>query len=70
MIAIKLPPDVEQRLRALAAKAGQTEVAVVQAAIMRFLDDAEDAAVALERLHSGGPRVTLEDLERELGLDR
>jgi RHH-type transcriptional regulator, rel operon repressor / antitoxin RelB len=69
MLAIRLPEDIEQRLQALAEKTGRTKTWYAREAILRHLEDLEDTYLALERLERNGPRVTLEELERELGLE-
>ena len=41
MLAIRLPPEIEQRLEALAQKTGRSKSFYVRAAIMEFLPDIE-----------------------------
>lgn len=69
MLAIRLPPEIEERLQALAEKTGRTKTYYAREAILSFIEDMEDRYLAIERLERGGPRVTLEELERELGLE-
>jgi RHH-type rel operon transcriptional repressor/antitoxin RelB len=69
-LAIRLPPDIEQRLEALAEKTGRTKTYYAREAIVRYLEDLEDEALALERLKKPSRRWTLEALERELDLER
>ena len=66
MLALRLPPEIEKRLDALARRTGRTKSFYAREAILRHLDDLEDAYVAAKRLRSPGKRVPLEDLEREL----
>ncbi|HEX8666624.1 MAG TPA: TraY domain-containing protein [Beijerinckiaceae bacterium] len=66
MLALRLPEDVEERLDALAKRTGRTKSFYAREAILRHLDDLEDAYLARKRLERGGERVGLEDLEREL----
>jgi RHH-type transcriptional regulator, rel operon repressor / antitoxin RelB len=70
MLAIRLPPDVEQRLMIVAERTGRSQSEHVQEAILRYLADLEDALIALERLEGSERRWTLDDLERELDLER
>jgi RHH-type rel operon transcriptional repressor/antitoxin RelB len=70
MLALRLPPEIEKRLEALARKTGRTKSFYAREAILRHLGDLEDAHLAMERLRQNGPRVTLEELERELSEDR
>jgi RHH-type rel operon transcriptional repressor/antitoxin RelB len=66
VLALRLPEDVEERLDALAKRTGRTKSFYAREAILRHLDDLEDAYLARKRLERGGERVGLEDLEREL----
>lgn len=68
MLAIRLPSDIEKRLANLAEKTGRTKTFYVREAILEYLDDLEDSYLAVERLKNPGRRLTLEDVERELGL--
>ena len=66
MLALRLPPDVEQRLDALAKKTGRSKSYYAREAILRQLEDIEDDYLARRRLARGGPRVSLEAMERDL----
>jgi RHH-type rel operon transcriptional repressor/antitoxin RelB len=66
MLALRLPPDIEERLDALARKTGRTKSYYAREAILRQIEDIEDYYLARRRLARGGSRVTLENLERGL----
>ncbi|MGE0752118.1 MAG: TraY domain-containing protein [Variibacter sp.] len=66
MLAIRLPPDMDKRLAALAKKTGRTKSFYAREAIMRHLEDLEDYHLATRRLAEPKQRVSLEELEREL----
>jgi RHH-type rel operon transcriptional repressor/antitoxin RelB len=66
MLALRLPPEIDRRLAALAKKTGRTKSFYAREAIMRHLEDLEDYHLARRRLDRNSERVTLEDLEREL----
>jgi RHH-type rel operon transcriptional repressor/antitoxin RelB len=66
MLALRLPPEIEQRLDALAKKTGRSKSDCAHEAILRHIEDIEDEYLARRRLARGGPRVTLESLERDL----
>jgi RHH-type transcriptional regulator, rel operon repressor / antitoxin RelB len=70
MLALRLPPDIEKRLEALARKTGRTKSFYAREAILRHVEDLEDYHLAQQRLARGGERVALEDLERELAAER
>ena len=65
MLALRLPPEIEQRLDALARKTGRSKSYYAREAILRQLEDIEDEYLARRRLGRGGPRVTLASLERD-----
>jgi RHH-type transcriptional regulator, rel operon repressor / antitoxin RelB len=66
MLTLRLPPEIEQRLDALAKKTGRSKSDCAREAILRHIEDIEDDDLARRRLRRGGPRVTLESLERDL----
>ena len=67
MLALRLPPEIEKRLTALAKKTGRTKSFYAREAILRHIEDIEDAYLANRRLARGGKRISLEQLEDELG---
>jgi len=69
MIAVRLPPDVEKRLKKLARKTGRTRTFYVREAILQHLDDLEDYYLAVQRLEENLPGVPLQEVERRLGLE-
>jgi RHH-type rel operon transcriptional repressor/antitoxin RelB len=66
MLALRLPPEIEERLDALAKKTGRTKSFYAREAIVRQIEDIEDYYLAQRRLKRGGSRVTLEAMERDL----
>lgn len=69
MLTVKLPPEIEQRLEAVAKKVGRTKQDVVLEAIVEEIQDLEDGFIALERLNDGKPEFnTLEEVRERLGL--
>lgn len=70
IITIDLSPEVARRLERLARERGRPKDEFVREALLQFLADQEDLELASERLAEPGRRKTLDELERELGLDR
>ncbi|WP_372609392.1 DUF6290 family protein [Halomonas sp.] len=72
MLAIRLPPDIEARLEALAKATGRTKTYYAREAILEHLDDLEDIYLAektLEQVRRGEMTThSLDDVEHELGL--
>jgi RHH-type rel operon transcriptional repressor/antitoxin RelB len=66
MLALRLPAEIENRLEALARKTGRTKSYYAREAILRHLEDIEDAHLAGARLKRRRGRVSLEALESEL----
>ncbi len=69
MLAIRLPELLENRLTRLVKQTGHTKSYYVREALEEFLDEQEDYYVALTRLKKKGSRISLEELEQELGLE-
>ncbi len=68
MLAIRLKPELEQRLDRLAKKTGRTKTFYAREAIEEHLEDLEDYYLALEVLQSPGRIYTAEEAKLELGL--
>ena len=73
MLAIRLPPDIEARLDALALATGRTKTFYVRAAIMEHLADMEDVYLAearLEDIRAGRASTqSLDAVKQSLGLE-
>ncbi len=73
MLAIRLPPEIEKRLEALAKRTGRTKTWYAREAILSHIEDLEDiylAEKALAAIREGRSRTyTLEEVEHSLGLD-
>jgi RHH-type rel operon transcriptional repressor/antitoxin RelB len=66
MLALRLPPEIEARLGALAKKTGRSKSYYAREAILRQIEDIEDDYLARRRFAHSGSRVSLESLERAL----
>jgi RHH-type transcriptional regulator, rel operon repressor / antitoxin RelB len=70
---IRLEPETEARLAALAERTGRTKAFYLREMIERSLEDVEDyylAEAAMERLRKGEERTyTSAEVRKELGLD-
>ncbi len=69
MVCVRLSPEVAKRLERLARRTGRSKSYCVREAILEHLDEMEDRYVAIERLEKPARRWTLDELERDLGLD-
>jgi RHH-type rel operon transcriptional repressor/antitoxin RelB len=69
MIAIRLPEEIDNRLKALAERTGRTKTWYAREAILRYIEDLEDTYIALDRLENPAKRFTMEEAEKVLVLD-
>lgn len=71
MLALRLTPEIEHRLEALAAQTGRTKTFYAREAIEAYLDDLEDFYLAEERMKGfrEGEAIPLADLKSDLGLE-
>lgn len=73
MLAIELPPEVENRLEKLAAATGKTKLFYAQEAIVEHLNDLEDFYLAQQRLadiQAGHTQtIPLEQVMKQYGLE-
>ena len=72
-ITVRLPREIEERIDRLARLTGRTKSYYLRELILKGLDDLEDyylAADVLEKIRKGEePTYSLEEVERELGLE-
>lgn len=70
MLALRLPPDLERRLDALAKRTGRTKSYYAREAIIEHIGDLEDAYLAEERHRSdSGERIALETMMERYAAD-
>ena len=73
MLALRLPPDVEARLDALARRTGHTKSYYAREAIVEFIDDLEDLYLAQRRyalIEKGKSKtLSLDDVEAQIAVD-
>jgi RHH-type transcriptional regulator, rel operon repressor / antitoxin RelB len=68
MLAIRLPEAIEKRLADLSAETGRTKTALAREAILEHIDDLEDFYLAESRARLNRKAISLDEVERELGL--
>ena len=69
MAAIHISDTLDQQFEAFAHASGQTKDDLVRDALLAYLEDRQDAALAAARYKNAGQRTSLADVGRELGLD-
>lgn len=70
MLSLRLDPNVERCLDALARKTGRTKSFYVRELIEGNLEDLEDRYIAEARLEKRGRTLTSRQVRKELGLGR
>jgi RHH-type rel operon transcriptional repressor/antitoxin RelB len=72
MLALRLPPEIEDRLDALAKRTGRSKSYYARQAILEHLDDLEDVYLAereMEAIRSGAAAtIPLDELMKRYGL--
>jgi RHH-type rel operon transcriptional repressor/antitoxin RelB len=70
MLAVRLDEQIEKELDRLAKARGSNRSAVVREAILQYLEDNEDLALAKAAKAATKKSKPLAQLRKELGLDR
>jgi len=68
MLAIRLKPEMEERLAKLAERTGRTKTFYAREAIEQHLEDLEDYYLAAHALEKTKRTFTPDEAKRELGL--
>ena len=70
MLALRLPPEMEARLEALAKKTGRTKSFYAREAILEKIEEMEDRYLAERRNRTdSGERIPLDDMMRRYAAD-
>ena len=70
MLALRLPPEIEARLDALAQRTGRTKSFYAREAIIAHLEDLEDAYLAEQRHRTdSGKRISLDEMMEKYAVD-
>lgn len=59
-MAIRLPLDIDRRLKSLAERTGRTKTWHAREAILCHLEDLEDTYIAMEQIKSPGKRLAIQ----------
>ena len=70
MLAVRLDSSVEDKLTRLAKETGRSKSYYVKEAINNYLEEREEYLLALAVLEKEEPRTSIEDMRKELGLER
>ena len=67
-IAVRLNPQLEERLERLAKRTGRSKSLYIRRALEEYLDEQEDYLIALQRLEENLPPIPWEVALNELNL--
>jgi RHH-type rel operon transcriptional repressor/antitoxin RelB len=70
MLGIRLEPALEKRLEKLAKRTGRSKSYYAREAIRQYLEEREDYLLGLSVLERNEPTISLDELDRRLGLAR
>jgi len=70
MLAIRLEKELEKQVAELAAARGSNKSTVVREAVIRYLEDQEDIALARRAMKGRGRAKSVGEVRKALGLDR
>lgn len=68
MLGIRLEAELEQKLESLARETGRSKSYYAREAIRQYLEDREDYLKGIAALERREPTITLDELERRIGL--
>lgn len=71
MLHVPLDPALEHALAGIAARTGDAPEELARQALVKYLEDLEDYAVAVEAWRAFDPAtaISMEEMKREFGLD-
>ncbi len=74
MLALRLEKELEERVARIAAAKGSNKSAVVRDAVIRYIEDQEDTALAQQSRETnakkGGKPKSIAEVRKALGLER
>ena len=68
MFSVRLEPELEEKLNCLAQETGRSKSYYAREAIREYLEEREDYLKGTAALQRREPIITLDELERRLGL--
>ena len=69
-MAVQIPAEIESKLQEVAQRIGESTDSLVREALLSYLEDMDDVAVAKEHLLHPDDTISLDELKKNLGLDR
>jgi RHH-type rel operon transcriptional repressor/antitoxin RelB len=69
MTTIQIPAEIESQIDALADRTGESKDDLVREALLAYLEDMDDVAIAKEHLLHPDDTLSLDEMKKSLGLD-
>ena len=69
MLAVRLEKQLEAAIARIAEATGSTKSGVVREAVVRYIEDREDMALAEQARKAGGRAKSIVEVRKSLGLD-
>lgn len=69
MIAVRLSKELDERLERFAHETHRSKSYYIRVALEKYLEDREDYMIAIARLEENNPRISYEEVRKELDLD-
>lgn len=69
LVAVRLPTELESKLNRLSKETGRPKSYYMKKALEKYLEDKEDYLLAIARLEEKNPRISYNQLRKELDLD-
>ena len=66
---VQIPPEIESQYEQVAQSTGDSADNLVRRALLSYLDDLHDVAIAREYLHNPDDTTSMAELKKNLGLD-
>ena len=68
-MAVQITAEIESRIDALADRTGESKDDLVREALLAYLEDMDDVAIAREHLIHPDDTLSLQEMKKNLGLD-
>ena len=68
-MAVQITAEIESRIDALADRTGESRDDLVREALLAYLEDMDDVAIAREHLIHPDDTLSLQEMKKNLGLD-
>lgn len=68
MVSVRIDKELEAAIARVAKETGRTKSSVVREALVRYLEDIEDAALVVQARRAGGRAKSIAGVRKAIGL--